>query len=266
MVYQRSFSEPVDIRGKPLLPVEAYEDDLGIFSRVASGVLLTKEEMDGRTAVLGGDINRLYQGSNLTLALILDGGRHFFENLKPHLKIPYYVVGIDAKSYGRGTKSSGKVSIGIDKPELLRERDVLIVEDIRDSSRTMDYVINSIREENPSSLRAVIALDKPDGRNNSRTSTDDVEIGYGHIIDKHYVFGYGLDAFGFEPSRRVPHLAVLDSRYYDPLVGLAVFCNRKELEAHMEGDRLLEEDKVEEEELQAYVLLLQLEKEEDQSL
>jgi hypoxanthine phosphoribosyltransferase len=105
-------------------------------------------------------------------------------------------------SYGAGTESSGAVRILLDLKESITDRHLLIVEDIIDSGRTLDYLRRNLLARSPASLRIVTLLDKPERRE------VDVQVDYtGFEIPNEFVVGYGLDFA--EIYRNLPYIAIL---------------------------------------------------------
>ena len=152
-------------------------------------VLLTEEEVDRRINEVAEEINRDYAGKAIHLICILKGGVFFTCELAKRLKVPVSMDFMSVSSYGAGTVSSGVVRIIKDLDEPLEGKDVLIVEDIIDSGRTLSYLIEVLKQRNPASIRLCTLLDKPDRRVKKQVKVDYTCF----AIPDEFVVGYGLD-------------------------------------------------------------------------
>ena len=135
-------------------------------------VLLTEEEVDAKIAELGRQISKDYEGRSVHLICVLKGGVFITCELAKRITVPVSLDFMSVSSYGAGTKSSGVVKIVKDLDEPLEGKDVLIVEDIVDSGRTLSYLMENLRQRNPRSLRLCTLLDKPERR------VTDVKVDY----------------------------------------------------------------------------------------
>ena len=124
-------------------------------------VLLSEEEVDKRIREIAGKINRDYAGRAVHLICILKGGVFFTCELAKRLTVPVSLDFMSVSSYGSGTESSGVVRIVKDLDQPLEGKEVLIVEDIIDSGRTLAYLIDLLQKRNPKSIRLCTLLDKP---------------------------------------------------------------------------------------------------------
>ena len=127
-------------------------------------VLLTEEEVDKRIAEIAANINKDYEGEEIHLICVLKGGVFFTCELSKRLNVPVSMDFMSVSSYGAATKSSGVVKIIKDLDQELEGKNVLVVEDIIDSGRTLSYLLEYLRNQNPKSLRLCTLLDKPDRR------------------------------------------------------------------------------------------------------
>ena len=166
-------------------------------------VLVPEEEVDARIRALGEPISRDYEGKQIHLICVLKGGVFFMCELAKRITVPVSMDFMCVGSYGDGTKSSGVVRIAKDLDESIEGKDVLIVEDIIDSGRTLSYLIEILKQRNPNSIRLCTLLDKPERR------VKDVKVDYCcfNIPDK-FVVGYGLDYA--QKYRNLPFIGVVE--------------------------------------------------------
>ena len=151
-------------------------------------VLLSEEEVDKKIRELAGQITGDYAGKMPHLICILKGGVFFMTELTKHIEIPVTIDFMSVSGYGDGTESSGGVRIVRDLDESIEGRDVLIVEDIIDSGRTLSYLMEMLKNRKPASLKLCTLLDKPERR------VTQVTVDYvGFRIPDEFVVGYGLD-------------------------------------------------------------------------
>jgi hypoxanthine phosphoribosyltransferase len=151
-------------------------------------VLLTEEEVDRRIQEIGDQITKDYAGKTVHLVCVLKGGSFFMCELAKRINLPVSLDFMSVSSYGGDTKSSGVVKIVKDLDEPLIGKDVLVVEDIVDSGRTLSYLLEMLKDRKPASLKLCTLLDKPDRR------VVDVNVDYtGFKIPDVFVVGYGLD-------------------------------------------------------------------------
>ena len=127
-------------------------------------VLLSEDEVNSRINEVAARINEDYAGKEIHLICILKGGVFFTCELAKRLTVPVSLDFMSVSSYGSGTESSGVVKIIKDLDEPLAGKNVLIVEDIIDSGRTLSYLIDILEKRNPSSIRLCTLLDKPERR------------------------------------------------------------------------------------------------------
>ncbi len=151
-------------------------------------MMITEEQVDARIRELGAQISRDYAGRSLHLICILKGGCFYLCELAKSITIPVTIDFMSVSSYGASTKSSGVVRIIKDLDEPIEGRDVLVVEDIVDSGRTLSYLLPLLRDRRPASVKLTTLLDKPDRRET------DVTVDYtGFTIPDKFVVGFGLD-------------------------------------------------------------------------
>lgn len=165
--------------------------------------IVTQEQMRSRIRELGRQISADYVGKDLVLVGVLKGAYAFFADLARAIRIPVQVDFMIVTSYGTQAKTSGKVKLVTELTEKIKNRDVLLVEDIVDSGLTVQYLIKALAKQKPRSIKVCTLLSKPERR------VVDVPLQYiGFRIPNQYVVGYGLDYQ--QQYRNLPYLAVLD--------------------------------------------------------
>lgn len=166
-------------------------------------VLLTEKEVDRRIQEIGDQISRDYAGKTVHLVCVLKGGSFFMCELAKRITVPVTLDFMSVSSYGKDTKSSGVVKIVKDLDEPLKDKDVIIVEDIVDSGRTLSYLMEMLSGRGPKSLGLCTLLDKPDRR------VVDVKVDYtGFAIPDEFVVGYGLDYD--QRYRNLPYIGIVE--------------------------------------------------------
>lgn len=179
--------------------MQAFESIKNYNSKIKR-VLITKEEIDLAIAKAGKQISDSYDGKPILLVSILKGAFVFMADLCRAITVPCEIGFMCAKSYYSGTESSGIVKITMDLDRDISGYHVIIVEDIVDTGRTLNDVVQLLKARNPLSLRVVTLLDKP-----SRRLVDfDADISL-FTIDDLFVIGYGLDCA--EIYRNLPYIA-----------------------------------------------------------
>ena len=166
-------------------------------------VLLSEEEVDDRIKAIGSQISRDYAGKQVHLVCVLKGGSFFMCELAKRITVPVSLDFMSVSSYGKDTKSSGVVKIVKDLDESVKDKDVIVVEDIVDSGRTLSYLMEMLRDRGPRSLSLCTLLDKPDRR------VVDVRVDYtGFQIPDEFVVGYGLDYD--QRYRNLPYIGIVE--------------------------------------------------------
>src|SRR5690242_20667 len=174
-------------------------------SRRAPGrAMISSDRIATRVRRLGHEISEVYAGSEtpLVLVTILKGATVFAADLLRSLSIPAELEFVRAASYGAGTKSTGRVKIAHMVEGSLAGRNVLLVEDIVDSGRTIHTILKRFRRMRPASLRVAALLDRP-ARREIEVPIDFV----GFVIPDRFVIGYGLDYAGL--YRELPGIYAL---------------------------------------------------------
>ena len=166
-------------------------------------VLLSEEEVDAKIKAIGEQISKDYAGKQVHLVCVLKGGSFFMCELAKRITVPVSLDFMSVSSYGSETKSSGVVKIVKDLDEPIKGKNVLVVEDIVDSGRTLSYLMEMLKDRGPESLRLCTLLDKPERR------VVDVHVDYtGFQIPDEFVVGYGLDYD--QRYRNLPYIGVVE--------------------------------------------------------
>lgn len=175
-------------------------------------ILIDETQLKNRIVELAAEIETAYaEEEDLLLICVLKGGYMFLSDLSKAISRPHEIEFMGISSYGSGTKSSGAVQIIMDLKQPIVGRNVLIVEDIIDSGRTLDYMRRNLLARSPASLRICTLLNKPSRRE------IDVSVEYvGFNIPDEFVVGYGLDFD--EIYRNLPFIAVLKPEVFAHLM------------------------------------------------
>ena len=167
-------------------------------------ILLKEVEVDKRIAEVAAMINRDYEGKEVHLICILKVGVFFTCELAKRLTVPVSMDFMSVSSYGSGTESSGVVRIVKDLDESIAGKNVLIVEDIIDSGRTLAYLIEILKQRNPESIHLCTLLDKPERRVKKQVKVDYTCF----EIPDEFVVGFGLDYD--QKYRNLPYIGVVE--------------------------------------------------------
>ena len=176
----------------------------------AERLLITEKELDEITTALAIRINEDYKNSEkpIILVTILKGSMIFAADLMKKLDLPVELEFMKVSSYGAGTKSSGEIRIHLDlMRENLEKYNILVIEDIVDSGRTLSRLTALLKNRNASTVKTCTLLDKP-----SRREVDFTPDYVGRQIEDEFVIGYGLDYN--EKYRNLPYVAVLKREIY----------------------------------------------------
>lgn len=173
-------------------------------------ILIDEHQLQARIKELGAEISQDYQNGNLLLICILRGGVPFMVHLSRNITSPHMMDFMAVSSYGVGKReSSGTVRVALDLQMDIRDKDVLLVEDIIDSGHTIASVLEMLNLRQPRSLKVCALLDKSERREAV------VPIHYrGFDIPNKFVFGFGLDLD--EYYRNLPFIGVVDLNKYIP--------------------------------------------------
>lgn len=166
------------------------------------GVLISEEDVEKRIAELGKIISEEYEGKEIHMICVLKGGVFFMCELAKYITVPVTMDFMSVSSYGDETSSSGVVKIVKDLDEPLEGKDVLVVEDIIDSGRTLSYLMEILEKRKPNSMKLCTLLDKPDRR------VREVRVDHvGFEIPDEFVVGYGLDYQ--QRYRNLPYIGIV---------------------------------------------------------
>jgi hypoxanthine phosphoribosyltransferase len=187
---------------KPASPtIAAWSEDI-------ERVLLTEEQIAHRVEELAAEITRDFKGRDTVVVAILNGAIMFLADLLRHLAFPVRLDFVGISSYGAGVTSGDLVFTKTTRLDV-RGRDVLVVDDILDTGKTLDRVITHLRQFKPRRLRACVLLDKK-ARRQVKIRSDYT----GFQIPNEFVVGYGLDFA--ERYRNLPFIGILKSSIFQP--------------------------------------------------
>ena len=170
-------------------------------------ILISQEEIQVRCKELGKELTEIYQNTNPLVVGVLKGAVPFMADIVRSIDTYLELDFMDVSSYGNATVSSGEVKIVKDLDTNVEGRDLLIVEDIIDSGRTLAYLVDLFKYRKAKSVKIVTLLDKPEGR------VVNIEADYvGFNVPNEFVGGYGLDYA--EAYRNLPYIGVLKPSVY----------------------------------------------------
>lgn len=171
-------------------------------------ILVTEEEINKITQRIADQISEDYKGKNLLLLCILKGSVVFMGDLMKKVTIPVQIDFMKVSSYGSGTTSKGIIDIILDlRRKDLDTCDIVVVEDIIDSGKTLSYLMKYLKEKGARSVKTCTLLDKP-----SRREVDFTPDYVGVEIPDEFVVGYGLDYD--ENYRALPYVGILKRSVY----------------------------------------------------
>ena len=166
-------------------------------------VLISSEDVEKRIREMAAQISKDYEGEKLHLICILRGSIFFTCELAKYITVPVTIDFMSVSSYGDGTESSGRIKIMKDLDDSIKDKNVLVIEDIIDSGRTLAHLMSFLKVREPKSLKLCTLLDKPDRR------VVPVEVDYvGMEIPDLFVVGYGLDYA--QKYRNLPYIGVVE--------------------------------------------------------
>ena len=168
-----------------------------------TGVMLSQEEIENKVTELAKQIEKDYEGQDLLLVGILKGASVFVADLMRKINLNVNIDFMSVSSYGSGTVSSGTVKISKDLDVDIKDKNVLIVEDIIDSGITLRNLYDTLMTREPRSLKLCTLLNKP-----ARKKVD-VNVDYvGFVIEDKFIVGYGIDYD--EKYRNLPYIAIVE--------------------------------------------------------
>lgn len=163
---------------------------------------LSEEKVDARIREIGEQISKDYAGKEVCLICILKGSIFYTCELAKRITVPVTLDFMQVSSYGGGTESSGTIKILKDLDESVEGKNVIVVEDIIDSGRTLSHLLTLLGSRNPASVKLCTLLDKPDRR------VVEVPVDYvGFQIPDEFVVGYGLDYD--QKHRELPYIGIV---------------------------------------------------------
>ena len=174
------------------------------FNSKIKRVIVSEDEIKAKVSEAGKYIDSIYDGRPILLVSILNGAFVFMADLCRAVSVPCEIAFMCAKSYYKGTVSSGVVNISMDIEQDISDYHVIIVEDIIDTGRTLNDITKLLKERNPLSLRVITLLDKP----SRRLVEFQPDMALFEIPD-YFVIGYGLDCG--EYFRNLPCIAEYNS-------------------------------------------------------
>lgn len=167
-------------------------------------VMISEEDVNKKIRILGEQISKDYAGKEVHLVCILKGGAYFACELSKRITVPVTIDFMSVSSYGDASVSSGVVKIIKDLDQSIEGKDVLVVEDIVDTGRTLSYLLDMLKQRGAESVRLCTLLDKPERR------THEVHVDYtGFQIPDEFVVGYGLDYA--QKYRNLPYIGVVET-------------------------------------------------------
>lgn len=171
-------------------------------------ILVTQQDLAEITKKLGEQITKDYAGKKLLMVGVLKGSIYFLTDLSRNIDLPCNIDFIQASSYGAGTVTSGEIKITKDIASDLSGYDVLLVEDILDTGRTLKHIHDMLSKRNPQSISVITLLDKP-----ARREVDIYADYVGVDVPNAFVVGYGLDYN--QLYRNLPYIGILKESVYN---------------------------------------------------
>lgn len=166
-------------------------------------ILISEDEVNDKIAEMADKISREYEGKVVHLIGVLKGSVFFMCELAKRITVPVTMDFMSVSSYGNGVESSGVVKLIKDLDESIEGKDVVLVEDIMDSGRTLSYLVKILKERKPNSFKIITLLDKPERR------VVDLEPDMTcFVIPDRFVVGYGLDCA--QKYRNLPFIGVIE--------------------------------------------------------
>lgn len=165
--------------------------------------MISQKEVEERIKALGAQISKDYEGESVHLICILKGSAFFACELAKYITVPVTMDFMQCSSYGADTKSRGVVKLAKDLDETITGKNVIVIEDIIDSGRTLSHLVTLLGHRDPASLVLCTLLDKPERR------VVEVDVKYvGFQIPDKFVVGYGLDYD--QRHRNLPYIGVVE--------------------------------------------------------
>ena len=179
------------------------QSDTTEFTNPNLEIMYTGEQIAERIRAIGAQITEEYAGKELVLVGVLKGSCVFMADLMRAIDLPMTIDFMSVSSYKDGTKSTGDVEILKDLSNPIRDKDVIVVEDIVDTGLTLTRLLDILGSRGANSIKLASLLDKPEPRINK-----DLKIDFtGFVIPNKFVVGFGLDAAS--RYRNLPFIAVV---------------------------------------------------------
>jgi hypoxanthine phosphoribosyltransferase len=165
-------------------------------------VLIEEEQIQAKIQEIAAQINRDYEGREIILLCILKGSVYFTCELSKYITVPLKLGFLSVSSYGDGMTSSGAVSLNGDLDFDAKGKDIIVIEDVVDSGRTLAYLLHMLAKRKPKSLKLCTLLNKPKSR------VTDVKVDYvGFELEDKFVVGFGMDYA--QKYRNLPYIGEL---------------------------------------------------------
>ena len=165
--------------------------------------LISQEAVESRIKEIAAQISKEYEGKEIVLVCILKGSIFFTCELAKYITVPVTIDFMQCSSYGSGTESTGIVKIVKDLDETITGKNVVVIEDIIDSGRTLSHLVKILSQREPACMKVCTLLDKPDRR------MVEVDAAYtGFVIPDEFVVGYGLDYA--QKMRNLPYIGIVE--------------------------------------------------------
>lgn len=167
-------------------------------------VLIDEQKLQARIDEIAKQIEEEYKNREIILICILKGSIFFTVDLARKIKEDIKLEFIRVSSYGEGTESTGEIKMKLDLKDSIQGKDVIVVEDIIDTGRTLSYLMEYLKMKKPNSIKLCALLDKPERR------VKKVKVDYtGFQIPDKFVVGYGLD--WDEKYRNLPYIGYIEN-------------------------------------------------------
>ncbi len=174
------------------------------YEKRIKSVVITEEQIKEKIVEVGKTINSWYDGNPILLVSVLNGAFVFMADVARQINVPCEIAFMKAESYS-GTNSTGTVNITLDLKQDLTKYNVVILEDIIDTGRTLKEIVEMLKQRNPLSLKVITLLDKPSRRKADFTA--DISL---FTIPDLFVIGYGLDCD--EDFRNLPYVGEFNTQ------------------------------------------------------
>lgn len=172
-------------------------------------IMLTEEQIRNKVKELGKILTAEYEGKNPIVVGVLKGVAIFYADMIREIKVPCQMDFMRISSYA-GTHSTGNMMVHQDLSADIKDRHVLILEDIFDTGNSLDFTVKHLKSRGPASIKICTLLDKPERRNPRVTLQADYT---GFTIPNEFVVGYGLDYD--EAYRNLPYIGILKPEVYE---------------------------------------------------